>query len=503
MIYRPYGKTGKNIAALGFGSARFRAEDLKDEEGLRRCANLVRRASALGVNFFDVAPVYADGFGERIYGLAFQDMPNPFFVSAKSIITADKTADDVRRRIERQLNVMGIEKIAFYHMWSIMNSGHYERVMAKGGPYEGAVRAKKEGLVEHVCFSTHANPAENLEMIHSGAFEGMIISLNATNYTAASPAVRAAADQGMGVAAMNPLGGGMIVQYPQYFEYLLQPGDADMAEAALRFVASFPGLTTAISGMAAENEIERNVAALSGDPVSGRFERVEARSTEINGRLCTGCGYCRGCPEAIPVADYMRAYNMRLFPKMEYYGRVLPFTDEDQIQADNVFRTLRRQTGLMPESADNPCVKCGECEKKCTQGLPIAEFMENIAGLAARHEYSRAHLRRRIENLARQTPSGRIGLYPAGVYAEAFYAFLTENFPDRRVKVFDKNPELWGQKFADLAIEPPKDIPDSVETLLIVHYLYQDAIYKELCGLTGKGVRVVKLHQDGDIPYFG
>jgi predicted aldo/keto reductase-like oxidoreductase len=501
MIYRPYGKTGKNISALGFGSIRFRAEDLKDEDGLWRCAKLVRKANALGVNFFDVGPAYANGLAERIYGLAFQDMPGPFFVADKSGITDDKTADDVRRRIERQLKIMGIEKIAFYHMWSIMNRRHYERVMAKDGPYDGAVQAKKEGLVEHICFSTHANTAENLEMIQSGAFEGMIISFNAMNHSAASPAVRAAAGRGMGVAAMNPLGGGLIVKCPEYFEYLLQPGDKNMAEAALRFVSSFPGLTTAISGMAAESEIEQNVSALSGDLTRGRFERVLAKSIEMNGRLCTGCGYCQGCPEGIPVSDYMQAYNMRLFPKMEYYGRVLPFTDENQIKADNVFRTLR-QRGVTPESAENPCVKCGQCGEKCTQRLPIPEFMEDMAGLAAGREYSRAHLRRRIEDVFGQTPSGRVGLYPAGVYTEAFYAFLRENFPDKRVKVFDKNPELWGRKFADLTIRSPRDIPADVETLLIVHYLYQEAMYAELCGLEEKGVRVRKLHKDGDIPYF-
>jgi len=502
MIYRPYGKTGKMVSALGFGSIRFHAEDLADEEGLWRCAALVRQASALGVNFFDVAPVYANGLAERIYGLAFQAMPNPFFVSDKSLITTDKTADDVRRRIEKSLTTMGVERITFFHMWSIMNRDHYLRVMARGGPYDGAVQAKKEGLIEHICFSTHANVAENLEIIQSGAFEGLIISFNALNHHAVRPVLQAAAAGGMGVAAMNPLCGGVITKQPRHFQYLMQPEDESMAAAALRFVASFPGLTVALSGMAEESEVAQNATALSGDPAGDRLERVKTQAGEMNGQFCTGCGYCGGCPENMPVAGYMQAYNMRLFPGLEFMGRALPFKDEDQVKADNIFRALRQYSGLTPESAENPCVQCGQCEEKCTQRLPIMSYLEDMAALAARHEYSGAHLRHRVAEAFARAPSGKLGLYPTGVYTEAFYAFLKRNFPDRRVQVFDKNPALWGKPFSDLTIRPPHDIPNEADVLLITHYLYQDEIYRELSHLEGKGVRVIKLHKDGDIPYF-
>ena len=139
MMYRQYEKTGKSVSVLGFGSIRFPPDDLADEEGLWRCAELVRKASTNGVNFFDVAPVYADGLAERIYGMAFRDIPNPFYISDKSMITSDKTGDDVRRRIDQSLAYMGVEKITFYHMWSIMNLDHFHSVMAAGGPYDGAM----------------------------------------------------------------------------------------------------------------------------------------------------------------------------------------------------------------------------------------------------------------------------------------------------------------------------------------------------------------------------
>ena len=502
MLYRQYGKTGKNISLLGFGSIRFNAEDLKDEEGLWRCAMLVRKASSLGVNFFDVAPVYANGQAERIYGLAFRNMPTPFFISDKSIFTTDKTADDVRRRIEQQLKIMGIDRITFYHMWSIMNYEHYLNIMMKNGPYEGVLHAKEEGLIDHICFSTHANVAENLEIIQSGNFEGMIISFNAMNYKTVSPVILAAEKMGMGIAVMNPLCGGIITKQPEYFEFLRQPEDETIAVAALRFVAAFPGITTAISGISGEKEIIENTTALSSDIGETRIDQVLTRSTEAFGSLCTGCGYCSGCPVGIPIASYMQAYNMRNFPMLEYMGRDLVYSDESRIRANKIFRTLRQNFGIIPLSAENSCIKCGLCEEKCTQHLPIINSLQEMSGLAAKHNYSEEHLCKRIDYAFEKIQKGKLGLYPSGVYADAFYAFFKKNFPNKQILIFDKNPSLWNANFWDLTIMSPEKIPENVDTLLIVHYLYQDAIYNELRGLEEKGVKVIKLHKAGDIPYF-
>ena len=502
MIYRPFGKTKKNVSALGFGSIRFHSADLIDDEGLWRCAALVRKASSLGVNFFDVGPTYANGLAEHIYGLAFQDMPNPFFISDKSIITSDRTADDVRRRIENQLTVLGVKSITFFHMWSVMSKEHYLRVMAKGGPYEGAVKAKSEGLIEHICYSSHANATENLEIIQEGAFEGMILSFNALNHISTLPVIESANAHGMGVAAMNPLGGGIITKHPEHFKYLLYPEDESIASAALRFVISHPEISTAISGMGEEAEIVQNANALSEEQVSNRAKHISTQTSKCGTVFCTGCNYCNGCPSGIPIAKYMQAYNMRLFPNLEYMGRDLPLKNSEHTKAYSVLRALRQNGEIMPESAKNPCTMCGQCEERCTQHLPIMSSLNDISGLVSTFEYSKAHLCQRINDAFALSSSGRLGIYPSGVYSDALYYFLKSNFPDNQVLIFDKNPDLWGKPFADLTIMPPRAIPEHVDTLLISHFLYQSEIYKELSYLEDSGVHVVKLHKENDIPYF-
>nr|HPQ40569.1 aldo/keto reductase [bacterium] len=153
MHYRDYGKTGKRVSVIGFGGMRF-TED--EDEGIRA----MLRASELGINYFDTAPHYCKDRSEIIFGNAFKEFTRPFYVSSKSSIGEEKTADDVRRRVETALERMGTGKIHFFHMWCIMNWDHFEKVIAPGGPYEGALKLKDEGLVEHVVFSTHANGDE-------------------------------------------------------------------------------------------------------------------------------------------------------------------------------------------------------------------------------------------------------------------------------------------------------------------------------------------------------
>jgi len=154
MIYKEYGKTGKKVSALGFGGMRFNKEEY--DKDIEKCADIVRYASSKGINYFDTAPGYCEDKSEIIMGAAFKNMPNPFFVSTKSNYWSDKTADDVRRRCETSIERLGVDKINFYHMWCIMNMEHYRNVMAPGGPYEGALKLKEEGLIDHICISTHA-----------------------------------------------------------------------------------------------------------------------------------------------------------------------------------------------------------------------------------------------------------------------------------------------------------------------------------------------------------
>ncbi len=364
MIYKEYGKTGIKVSALGFGGMRFRREDYEKDPMI--CAEIVRHANRLGINYFDTAPGYCDDMSEKIFGLAFRDMPGAFFVSTKSSIMADKTADDVRRRCELSLERMGVGKISFFHMWNVLNFPQYRKVMAPGGPYEGALRLKEEGLVGHICISTHMSGDEIRRVAEEGAYEGILLGYNASNFAYREEGLRAAYGQGMGVVTMNPLGGGMIPQNPSFFAFLKDGTDDTIAQAALRFNISHREIAVTLSGMGSIAEVDENVpAADSLAPIRPeRLDGIRRHLRESLNFLCTGCGYCDSCPAGIPIPKFMEAYNRKIM------------TGEDGATTGR----LKYYWGVKKKEALQ-CTACGQCETLCTQHLPIIERLKIIGGM--------------------------------------------------------------------------------------------------------------------------
>ena len=61
MWTKPYGNTGKNISAIGFGGMRF-----SEPENIDKMAEIVRHAYQRGVTYFDTAPGYCKDKSELI-----------------------------------------------------------------------------------------------------------------------------------------------------------------------------------------------------------------------------------------------------------------------------------------------------------------------------------------------------------------------------------------------------------------------------------------------------
>ena len=364
MKYVEYGKTGKKVSVIGFGGMRFRKEDY--EENFAKSAQVVRRASELGINYFDTAPFYCDDKSELIMGEAFKDMPNPFYVSTKSSLRHEDTADKVRERIEKSLKRMNVDKINFFHMWCILNLEQYREIMKPGGPYEGALKAKEEGLIDHIVFSTHCNGEEIETIVNEGHFEGVTLGYNATNFAFRQRGIKAAYEKGLGVVTMNPLGGGIIPENPEYYSFIKENEEDTLVQAALKFNVSHKEITIALPGMGTIEEVEENVKA--GEKFSimtdEKLEDMSAKLHQSLDALCTGCQYCEGCPKDIDIAKFMDAYNMYILKKKD----------------KAVSGRLKGHWGVDHKTAEE-CIACGKCEELCTQHLPIIERLEYISNI--------------------------------------------------------------------------------------------------------------------------
>lgn len=340
MYYKEYGKTRKKISVIGFGGMRFEKDG--DKYDFDKCAEVVVKANELGVNYFDTAPGYCNDQSELIMGYAFKNMPNPFYVSTKS---SKKDGGELRRQLETSLKRMGLEKINFFHIWCILTLEDYRSRMVKGGAYEAALKAKEEGLIEHIVFSTHCNGDEIETIVKEGCFEGMTVGYNILNFPFRQKGLKAAYEHGLGVATMNPLGGGLIPNRAEHFDFIRGKDDKTVVEAALRFNASHKEITTVLAGMKNINEVIENVKVADNlkEFDESKLNEIKSRLSSSMDTLCTGCRYCEGCPKGIQIPKYMLAYNDSILGKPK-----------------DTLGTLRGHWNIPAEKV-NECIECGAC----------------------------------------------------------------------------------------------------------------------------------------------
>lgn len=369
MYYKQYGNTDMKVSAIGLGTMRYDEEDIKADR-LEKCAEIPLYAFEKGINYWDTAPFYCHDKSEIVTGIALSQVKrSDVYVTSKTnfntLKTQNPTRDDFRRRLETSLDRLRTDYIDFYHMWCMLNLESWEKHMDV--MYKFFEEAKSEGLIRNIVFSSHMQGNEIENVVASNKFKGMLIGYNALNYRFRQSGIEAAHKNGMGVVVMNPLGGGMIPQNPEAFQYLTEGTDLTVPQAALRFVASHKEITITLAGCTTKEHVDDAVKAvenLEEIPAREVVKKYENKGIALN-NLCTGCGYCeKGCPKGIAIPKFMDAYNQYIFT-----GKKSEILDRLDMHWDI----------LKDPAAD--CIACGKCETACTQHLSIIERLKEITTL--------------------------------------------------------------------------------------------------------------------------
>ena len=359
MIFRTCGKTGKAISAIGAGTMRFKTP--ANDDDVRDAARVLLHAHEKGINYFDTAPYYCGDRSEDITARAIRDMkPGSFYLSTKS---GKPAGTELRAQLETSLKRLGVDCIHFFHVWCVMNPADWARRKEKGA-VAAALQAQKEGLVQHVVFSTHMTGSETAAVIGENIFEGMTIGYNALNFPYRQEGIEAAEKASIGVVCMNPLAGGLIPAHAKRFNFIRRADDGNVVTAALRFLLSHKAITSALVGFANKSEVDAAVSAIEQfKPYSPEeINQLKRRIEDSFDQLCTGCQYCLPCPAGVPIPKYMDSYNMKM----------LSGTDAA------VLDRLKWHWDIHAADA-GACTACGLCESRCTQHLPIIERLRGIS----------------------------------------------------------------------------------------------------------------------------
>lgn len=376
MQYRPFGNTGINVSALGFGAMRLPAREDKKVD-LEKSIPLLRRGIDLGITYIDSAFGYIDGTSEVAVGHAIKGYDRDKLYLATKIpmhSAEDGTAEVWWKKFETCLKRFDTPYIDFI-LFHGLNWAEFDQVVSKPGMgLEAAHQAMAQGLVRHICFSSHDSPEGIIRLIETGEFAGMLVQYNYLDQHNL-PAIESAGKHGMGVAIMGPVAGGRL-NTPK--GVVIEGGrEIKSPELALRYVWNNPYVSTALSGMNSMEQIEENCAAASR---VATMDASEARAVdqlfEQNMKLadlyCTGCGYCLPCPNDVQIAENFRYMN---------WYRVWGLEE----QAKAAYAKLNNETvwtsyaGPIKGLKADACAQCGECLPKCPQNIQIMDQLVEVA----------------------------------------------------------------------------------------------------------------------------
>ena len=377
MQYREAGNTGVKLSTLGFGCMRLPklADDPKTID-VEHSHRLFRRAVELGVNYFDTAYIYNNGDSERCLGGFLNEVGrDKIIVSTKNpvghtfwpIPGDTPTGTLYRRCLEEELERLGTDYIDFYMFHDTTLLAFRTICKPPHGCLDQAIKAKEEGLIRHIGFSSHDTPDNIKKIIDMGDdnLDLMVCQYNLLDRKN-EPVIEYANAKGIGVSLMGPVGGGRLVHPSDVYSQAV--GASSTPEAALRFVLANPHVTTAMSGMNAIEQVEENAAATSRiEPLAPAelkaIDALEAKNRELLDLYCTGCAYCMPCPHGVNIPGNFAAMNT-----LKVHGLV------------GLARQMHKRLG---DGIAANCQACGECAGKCPQHIDIATRLEEVAAAFA------------------------------------------------------------------------------------------------------------------------
>ena len=372
MQYRPFGNTGVNISALGFGCMRL--PEIQQEDGSwivdqEKTDAMLMRAYELGVNYFDTALYYCHSNSEIAIGKALKPIRDKVYISTKCPLELVKEPGDFRKVLETSLKKLDTPYVDFYHFWGINQKTFDEKIVPMNLIAE-AQKLKEEGLIRHISFSFHDSPEALKHIIDNGeGLESVLLQYNLLD-RANEEMIQYAAKKGLGVVVMGPVGGGRLAA-PTELAAKLGTEAVNTYELAFKFVLGNPGVCCALSGMQTIDMVEQNakVASLE-NPMSEEEWRRVGESLEnlkkFSELYCTGCGYCQPCPKGINIPRIFQAYT---------YKNVYGLTELAK-NTWNGYLNNEKDPGVHPDA----CVNCGYCERKCPQHLKVRELLKKVAG---------------------------------------------------------------------------------------------------------------------------
>ena len=365
----PFGSLGFDVSRLGFGAMRLPTMQEGDQQVIdrKRAIGMIRRGIDAGISYVDTAYPYHRGESEIVVGQALKDgYREKVKLTTKLPLWSVHEEADMNRLLDEQLKKLDVPYVDFYLLHA-MNRDRLEQMRSLH--YKDFLRqALKDGRIKNAGFSFHDEYKVFSEILHD--WDGWHLAQIQFNYLdnedqATEKGLREAGKMGVPIVVMEPLRGGALANPPKIVRDLM--GRRSPIEWAFAYVADFAEVSTILSGMSAEEQLEENLKAFENLTVGGLTEeerdlvrQFKAAYRSLMPVGCTGCRYCQPCPQNVHIPDIFVAYN------------------ESRMFSDPGTLRWHYKEHIEKGEDASKCVGCGACEGICPQHRPIIDLLKKV-----------------------------------------------------------------------------------------------------------------------------
>ncbi len=228
------GRTGLKISRIVYGGIISTQERQQDSD------RYVDHAISHGINYFDVAPSY--GNAQEIMGNSIKDKRKDIFLACK---TGEFEIESGKKEFYESLKLLHTDYFDVYQLHGLTNFGQLERAFDSNGIMGFLVKAKKEGIIRNIGFSSH-NEKIALKALDLYDFDTVMFPFNWSmniSMKAGDDLLTEAKKRNLGILGLKTLADRAItedekVRFPKSWYKPIDLTDIDFIRAAVSYTFS-------------------------------------------------------------------------------------------------------------------------------------------------------------------------------------------------------------------------------------------------------------------------
>jgi len=288
MEYRQLGRTNLRVSLLSLGSGGANRLGQAQAAAPRQMHRLIHHALELGINFFDTAPSYGDS--ESVLGAALAGVPRGDYVLGTKFNLQHLAHGAVRASLEASLRRLRTDYVDVLYFHGLAPET-YDQTLAAS--LEDVRQLQREGLLRFIGMTEryetdHAHVALE-RALRDDLFDVIMLGHNLISPGGLRTVLPLAQEKHVGVVVMCAVRTILVrpdmlretirqwkdagalaedaVPDDAPLDWVLGPGVETLADAAYKFAAESPAVSSVLSGTANVAHLDANVRAILGPPL--------------------------------------------------------------------------------------------------------------------------------------------------------------------------------------------------------------------------------------------